>query len=78
MVQHGKTLRWWNNPRIKKIPSRIKEFAKKWNENPFFFRHELRVIRTEMHRQFRHLNRQNIKKGRDIEKEPKTNGWLTY
>jgi len=41
MVQHGKTLRWWNNPRIKKLSRRIKEFIKNWNGNPFYFRHEV-------------------------------------
>ncbi len=78
MVQHGKTLRWWNNPRIKKLSRRIKEFAAKWNINPFYSKHELKEVRTYLHRQFRHLNKQNLKKDRDYEKEPKTNGWETY
>ena len=56
----------------------IKESIKNWNGNPFYFRHELKEVRTYIHRQFRHLNKQNLKKGRDYEKEPKTNGWETY
>ena len=78
MVQHGKTLRWWNNSRIKKLSAKIKESIKNWNGNPFYFRHELKEVRTYIHRQFRHLNKQNLKKDRDYEKEPKTNGWETH
>ncbi len=43
-----------------------------------WFRHELRRIRTKLHRKFRHINKVNIKKGSDIEIEPKTRGWETY
>lgn len=78
MVQHGKTERWWNNPNLKKISKRIKNFAQKWNENPFWFKHELKKIRVNLHRQFRHMNKQNLKKGLDYEKESRTNGWETY
>ena len=73
----SRTLRWWNNPRIKKLSTRIKKLVRKWNINPFYFRHELKEIRTYIHRQYRHMNRQNLKKGIEYEKEPKTNGWIS-
>ena len=63
---------------MKKLSKRIKEFIKNWNGNPFYFRHELKEVRTYIHRQFRHLNKQNLKKGRDYEKELKTCGWETH
>ena len=74
----SRTLRWWNNPRIKKLSAKIKERVSKWNINPFYGRHELKEIRTYIHRQYRHMNRQNLKKGIDYEKEWKTNGWETH
>jgi len=67
--------RWWNNLNIKKASKRIRTFI---NLNPFYWKHELKFIRVKLHRQFRHMNRQNIKKGLDYEKEPKTNGWMTH
>lgn len=73
----SRTLRWWNNSNIKKVSKRIRAFINS-NINPFYWKHELKFIRVKLHRQFRHMNRQNIKKGLDYEKEPKTNGWMTH
>jgi len=73
----SRTIRWWNNPNLKKLSKRIKEFAKNQNVNPFYGKHELKEIRTYLHRQFRHMNKQNLKKCKDYEKEPKTNGWIS-
>lgn len=46
--------------------------------NPYWFRHEVRYIRTLLHRRFRYNNRIAIKKWKDIEIEPRTRGWITY
>jgi len=46
--------------------------------NPQWFRHELKCIRIKLHRRFRHKNKVNIKKGLEIESEPRTTGWETY
>ena len=46
--------------------------------NPQWFRHELKCIRIKLHQRFRHKNKVTIKKGLDIELEPKTRGWETY
>lgn len=46
--------------------------------NPRWIIHELKLIRTKLHRRFRHKNKMYIKKGLDIEHEPKTIGWETY
>lgn len=52
--------------------------------NPYWFMHELKKVRIELHRKYRHGNRiivkkcMTIKKYIDIEIEPKTRGWITY
>ncbi len=46
--------------------------------NLYWFRHELKCIRIELHRKFRHRNKVAVKKGLDVESEPKTTGWETY
>jgi len=59
------TIRWYNK-------------LDKWY-NPYYFKHELKAVRVKIHRTIRHLNRQNIHCGLfDIEKEVKTNGWISY
>lgn len=74
----GKTIRWWNNPRIKKLSAKIKQFAQNWNINPFYARHERKEIRVELHRESRHANRIRIDRGMDIEPERRTCGWETH
>ncbi len=74
----GKTIRWWNNPRMKKLSARIRTAINNWNVNPFYFKHELKEIRTELHRKSRHANRIRLDKGLDIEPERKTCGWETH
>ena len=46
--------------------------------NPFFFKHELKLIRVKMHRALRRSNKVRLIKGLEIETEEKTNGWLTH
>lgn len=76
----GKTVRWYHiKEHVKKLTKERKSWIHPWKEiNPYWFRHELRCIRTELHRKYRHFNRIQIKKGRDIEKEQRTNGWMTH
>lgn len=72
------TIRWWNNPNLKKVSRRIREYILKYKVNPFYFRHEDKFIRVKQHREFRHINRIRLQKGLDVLIEPKTNGWLTH
>lgn len=74
----SRTFRWWNNPRIKKLSKKLKELVKFCKTNPFYFRHEAKEVRVYLHRHFRHMNKQNLKKCIDPEKETKTGGWLTH
>ena len=59
-----KTIRWYH------------KLGKSYN--PYWFKHEVRYIRTLLHRRFRHNNRIAIRKYIDIEIEPRTRGRLTY
>lgn len=59
------TIRWYNK-------------LDKWY-NPYWYKHELKAIRVKIHRAIRHLNRQKIHCGLfEVEKETKTNGWISY
>ena len=67
----GKTIRWFNKPNtVSRLAGR--------NVNPYYFKHERREVRTELHRESRHANRIRLKKGIDVEPERKTNGWITH
>jgi len=46
--------------------------------NPYWYRHELKYVRIKLHRRYRHRNRITLRKGVDIESEPRTTGWETY
>lgn len=46
--------------------------------NPFFFRHEYKLIRVKIHRATRRNNKIKLQRGWDIEPEIKTNGWMTH
>ena len=59
-----KTIRWYH------------KLGKSYN--PYWFMHEVRYIRTLLHRRFRHNNRIAIRKYMDIEIEPRTRGRITY
>lgn len=75
------TTRWWHiSEHIKKLTKKRKEFIKSTQGkiNPFYFRHDRKQERIETHRSSRHDNRIRLQKGLDIEKEWKTNGWMTY
>lgn len=76
----GKTLRWWNKPSNRaRLNIRLVAHIHPWKViNPFYFKHERKEVRIEIHRETRHANRIRIKKGMDIENEIKTNGWETY
>jgi len=76
----GKTLRWWNKPKNRARLNRLRVLlTHPWKViNPFFFRHERKEVRVELHRKSRHANRIRVKKGMEVEKEIKTNGWETH
>lgn len=77
----SKTYCWWHvHEHFKKLSKKRKEFIKqtKGKINPFYFRHERKQVRTELHRSNRHDNRIRLKKGWDILKEFPTNGWHTH
>lgn len=46
--------------------------------NPYWHRHEVRYIRSLLHRRFRHNNKIAIRKSLDIQIEHKTRGWITF
>ena len=48
------------------------------NINPFYFRHDLKIVRIKLHRASRRNNKVLLQKGKDIELEIKTNGWETH
>jgi hypothetical protein len=51
--------------------TRTKRKTKRYNTEPKF-------IRKIQHRNYRHSNRINIQKHRDVEKEPRTEGWIYW
>lgn len=59
-----KTIRWYHKLGI--------------SYNPYWYRHEVRYIRSFLHRRYRHNNRVAIRKCLDIQIEPKTRGWITF
>lgn len=81
MVIHGKPIKWWDiKQHFKKLSKKHREFIKstKGKINPFYFRHEHKKVRVELHRSTRHDNKIRLKKGWDILKEIPTNGWETH
>lgn len=70
----SRTKRWWNKP-INLNQFLILSYK---NINPFYFRHEDKFIRIKQQRALRRNNKIQLSKGWEIEKEQKTNGWLTY
>jgi len=76
----GKTLRWFNKPQnISRLNGHRAGTIRPWRDtNPYYFRHELKEVRVELHRESRHANRIRVRKGQDIEPEIKTNGWNTH
>lgn len=74
----SRTYRWWT-----KAKSHCKLLNKSWftwyrEINPFYSKHENKLKRVEQHRQLRHDNKERIRRGRDVEKEQKTQGWETH
>ena len=78
----SKTIRWYQTPeKIKKFTRNKEEniFINPWKyTNPFYFKHENKIIRIKEHRKYRHRNKIRVEKGMDILIEPKTNGWLSH
>lgn len=76
----SKTLRWWQKK--KNVFIFIKHMGNctpVWkNINPFYFRHDLKIVRIKLHRASRRNNKVLLQKGKDIELEIKTNGWETH
>ena len=59
-----KTIRWYHKLGI--------------SYNPYWCMHEIKYIRSLLHRRYRHNNRVAIRKSLDIQIEPKTRGWITF
>ena len=78
----SRTKRWWNYPnKTRKLKGRHLELLEEYGYgsfNPFYYKHELKIIRVKIHRAIRQLNRVNLQKGREIEPETKTCGWMTH
>jgi hypothetical protein len=76
----SRTIRWYQIPeKVKKLTKARKVWIHPWKYiNPFYFRHEHKLVRVEEHRKYRHRNKIRVEKGMDIFIEPKTNGWLTH
>ncbi len=76
------TIRWYQIPeKIKKLnrTRRVWITIHPWKYiNPFYFKHEIKEIRIEEHRKYRHRNKIRIEKDMEILIEPKTNGWLSH
>ncbi len=70
--------RWWNTRKNKsRIVKRIHE--KSWKEiNPYWFKHEIKKERIQEIRNTRHDNKVKLRKGSDIERYDKTQGWLSH
>ena len=50
-----------------------------WKEpNPFYYKHERKIIRVKIHRENRRGNKVRLQKDREIEPEIRTWGWLTH
>lgn len=73
----SRTIRWYHKIHNK---ARLKiSIIHPWKQiNPYYFKHELRIIRIKIHRQVRRNNKIRLQKGWDIELEQKTNGWITH
>lgn len=76
----SRTYRWWHRKRNAFLFEKyLSDLTPVWkNINPFYFRHELKIIRVKLHRASRKNNKVLLQKGRDIEPEIKTNGWETH
>ena len=79
----SKTTRWWQKPhtqfRMRWRPEDSKLNDPVWKQwNPRHCRHERKIMRVRLHRNTRRENKIRLKKGRDIEPETRTCGWLTH
>lgn len=76
----GKTIRWYQRHRNKvRLNRKTLSAIHSWKQiNPYYFRHERKIVRVKIHRQTRRNNRVRLQKGWDVELEQKTNGWVSY
>lgn len=76
----SRTKRWWNKSKNSFLfQKKLGNCTESWkNINPFYFKHEFKLIRVKIHRAVRRRNKVNLLKGFDIEPEQKTNGWNTH
>ena len=76
----SRTLRWWHKRKNKFIfEKRLSLHTSLYvNINPFYFRHEHKLLRVKIHRASRRNNKIRLQKGFEIESERKTNGWMTH
>ena len=75
-----KTIRWYQRHHNQvRLNRKMLSTFNPWKQiNPYYFRHERKIIRVKIHRQTRRNNRIRLQKGWDIELEQKTNGWVSY
>lgn len=73
-------MRWWHKNKNKFIFENIfGNCIPIWKEvNPFYYKHEYKLVRVKIHRALRRNNKIKIQKGFDVEVEQKTNGWITH
>lgn len=76
----SRTLRWWHKNKNQFIhEKRFGGCTPLYTSiNPFYFRHEYKMIRVKIHRALRRNNKIRLQKGFEIESERKTNGWITH
>lgn len=76
----SKTIRWYHRHHNKvRLNRKTVSMIHPWKQiNPYYFRHERKIIRIKIHRQMRRNNKIRLQKGLDIELERKTNGWVSY
>ena len=86
------TTRWFHKPKnrfrmnldfVERCPF-CGSFYYEWNTpmwkepNPFYYKHERKIIRVKIHRENRRGNKVRLQKDREIEPEIRTWGWLTH
>jgi len=76
----SRTRRWWHKHKnYMRLNERYRWFIDNYpNINPFYFRHDYKLVRIKIHRSVRRLNKIRLQKGREVEEETKTNGWETH
>lgn len=74
----SRTKRWWQR-RKSHCKILLCTWWNIWDDiNPYYFKHEYKKLRIIQHRNNRRENKLRIKKGQDVEKEIRTEGWETH